>query len=215
MATVKDIIVKPISATVANNYVKAHHYSGKVVPNSQLHFGCFLNGVLGGVMQFGPPLDKKKVISLVKGTGWNDLLELNRMAFGDLLPKNAESRCISVAMRLIKKYYPHIKWVLSFADGCQCGDGTIYRASGFKLTQIKRNTSIRRNPKTGEVMQDVQAYHLGILSQYRTWEKLPGYMLRYVYFIDKSKEKDLTVPVIPFTMIKEIGAGMYKRQKRV
>lgn len=48
MAGVKDIIVKPINATAANAFVKAHHYSGKVVPNSQLHLGCFLNGVLGG-----------------------------------------------------------------------------------------------------------------------------------------------------------------------
>lgn len=210
MASVKDIIVKPINATAANNFVKKHHYSGKVVPNSQLHFGCFLNGVLDGVMQFGPSLDKKKVQGLVKDTGWNDFLELNRMAFGELLPKNAESRCISVAIRLIKKNYPNIKWIISFADGCQCGDGTIYRASGFKLTQIKQNTSIRRNPKTGELMQDMQAFHLGILKEYKTWDKIDGNMLRYIYFIDKSKEKDLTVPVLPFTMIDEMNARMYK-----
>lgn len=213
MASAKDIIVKPISATVANSFVKRFHYSGKVVPNSQLHFGCFLNGILGGVMSFGPSLDKKKVQGLVRGTGWNDFIELNRMAFSDLLPKNAESRCISVAMRLIKKHYPNIKWVISFADGCQCGDGTIYRASGFKLTQIKQNTSIRKNPETGELMQDMQAFHKGILKEYKTWEKLNGNMLRYIYFIDKSKEKDLTVPVMPFTMIDEMNARMYKGVK--
>lgn len=215
MASVKDIIVKPIKASVANEYVKKHHYSGKVVPNSQLHFGCFLNGVLGGVMQFGPSLDKKKVIGLVKNTGWNDFLELNRMAFGELLPKNSESRCLAVAMRLIKKHYPNIKWIVSFADGCQCGDGTIYRASGFKLTQIKQNTSIRQNPETGELMQDMQAFHLGILKEYKTWKKITGNMLRYIYFIDKSCEKDLTVPVLPFTMIDEKNARMYKGQKYV
>lgn len=215
MSSVKDIIVKPINATAANNFVKAHHYSGKVVPNSQLHFGCFLNGVLGGVMQFGPSLDKKKVIGLVKNTGWNDFLELNRMAFSELLPKNAESRCISVAIRLIKKHYPHIKWIVSFADGCQCGDGTIYRASGFKLTQIKRNTGIRQNPETGELMQDMQAFHLGILKEYKTWKKITGNMLRYIYFIDKSYEKNLTVPVLSFNMIDKMNARMYKGQKYV
>lgn len=215
MAGVKDIIVKPINPTAANAFVKKHHYSGKVVPNSQLHFGCFLNGVLGGVMQFGPSLDKSKVIGLVKNTGWNEFIELNRMAFSELLPKNAESRCIAVTLRLIKKNYPHIKWVISFADGCQCGDGTIYRASGFKLTQIKTNTSIRQNPKTGQLMQDMQAFHLGILKEYKTWPKINGYMLRYIYFIDKTKEQDLTVPVLPFSAIKDAGAGMYKGVKRV
>lgn len=212
--SVKDIIVKPIKSQIANDFVRKHHYSGKVVPNSQLHFGCFLNGILGGVMSFGPSLDKKKVMGLVRGTKFNDFLELNRMAFSDYLPRNSESRCISVALRLIKKHYPNIKWIISFADGCQCSDGTIYRASGFKLTQIKQNTSIRQNPKTGELIQDMQAFHLGILKEYRSWKKITGNMLRYIYFLDKSKEKDLTVPVLPYSKIYEMGAGMYKGQKK-
>ena len=89
-------------------------------------------------MQFGPSLCKEKTISLVDGTGWNDFLELNRMAFGINLPKNSESRAISVAIKLIKKKYSNIKWLVSFADACQCGDGAIYRASGFVLTAIKK-----------------------------------------------------------------------------
>lgn len=59
MVSAKDIIVKPIKSSIANEFVKNHHYSGKVVPNSQLHFGCFLNGVLGGVMSFGASINKK------------------------------------------------------------------------------------------------------------------------------------------------------------
>ena len=42
---------------------------------------------------------------------------------------------------------------------------------------------------------------------------LDGYQLRYIYFIDKSKEKDLTVPIIPFSKIDELNAGMYKGEK--
>lgn len=211
MASVKDILVKPINATMANNFVKAHHYSGKVVPNSQLHFGCFLNGVLGGVMQFGPSINKQGTIHLVKGTEWNGFIELNRMAFSEILPKNSESRCISVALRLIKKNYPNIKWVISFADGCQCGDGTIYRASGFKLVGIAENTAIRINPKTHELVHVIQAHHLKIPSkEFNKWQPLKGNMLKYVYFIDKSKEKDLTVPVLSFNMIDKMNARMYK-----
>lgn len=210
MPSVKDIIVKHIKSSVANEFVKKHHYSGKVVSNSQLHFGCFLNGVLGGVMSFGPSLDKKKVVGLVKGKPFNDFLELNRMAFGDLLPRNSESRCIAVAMRLIKKNYPNIKWVISFADGCQCGDGTIYRASGFKLTGIKKNKTIMIND-AGDVKTDL---YFNINPQLREKKKeyhsLDGYQLRYIYFLDKSKEKDLTVSILPFTIIDEMNARMYK-----
>lgn len=153
------------------------------------------------------------MLGLVKGTGWNDFIELNRMAFSDLLPKNAESRCISVAMRLIKKHYPNIKWVISFADGCQCGDGTIYRASGFKLTGIKKNTTLMIN-KDGDIKSDL-SFNLNpaLKDKKKEYKPLEGFQLRYIYFIDKSKEKDLTVPVMSFTMIDEMNARMYKGVK--
>ena len=148
MGRAKDIVVKVIPTKIANEFVKKHHYSGKVVMNSILHFGCFLDGKLGGVMSYGNPIDKRNVLNFVKTSNktinskWNEMLELNRMAFSDLLPRNAESRCISISIKLIKKKAPQIKWLLSFSDGTQCGDGTIYRASGFKLTGINKNSTI-------------------------------------------------------------------------
>ena len=91
MGRAKEIIVKVIPPKIANEFVKKHHYSGKVVPNSQLHFGAFLDGKLHGVMSYGPSMDKSKLITLVDGTQWNEFIELNRMAFDDYLPRNAES----------------------------------------------------------------------------------------------------------------------------
>lgn len=134
LATAKDIRIAPISAKDATALVRRVHYSHTYVRNSQLHFGAFLNGRLEGAMSFGPSMDKSKTIGLVRDTKWNGFLELNRMAFSEALPRNSESRAISVAMKLIRRHYPHIEWVVSFADGQQCGDGTIYRASGFVLT---------------------------------------------------------------------------------
>jgi len=214
MVSAKDIIVKPIKSNIANDFVKKKHYSGKVVPNSQLHFGCFLNGILGGVMSFGPSTDKKKLQGLVKNTGWNDFIELNRMAFSDLLPKNSESRCLSIAIKLIKKHYPNIKWIISFADGCQCGDGAIYRASGFVLTQIKKNTGLRMDEK-GNVYSQVtfSAHRPNEMNKFRQMKPVQGFMLRYIYFIDKEKLNDLTVPTVPFSKIKEMGASMYLGKK--
>ena len=212
MVSAKDIVVKPITAQAANALVKRVHYSGKVVPNSTLHFGAYLNDKLEGVMSFGSPLDKRKVLPLVEGTSWNGMLELNRMAFSDRLPKNSESRCLAVAFRLIKKHYPHIDWILSFSDGTQCGDGTIYRASGFVLTQIKENTGQRIDEKTGEVFSQVtfSAHRPNEKEYWRSLKKLAGYQLRYIYFLNKDARQRLTVPILPFSKIDEVGARMYK-----
>lgn len=233
MASAKDIVIKPIKASVANALVKKVHYSGKVVQNSQLHFGVFLNGKLEGAMQFGPCLDKRKIQGLVKDTLWSGFIELNRMAFSDALPRFSESRAIGVTMRLIKKMYPQIKWVISFSDGTQCGDGTIYRASGFYLTQIKENNTLYMFPTgdriagmTIEANWDLpiikkQCDFLGIEHKQRTraqWREfgakpIEGYQLRYIYFIDKSYKEKLTVPILPFSEIDKLGAGMYKGER--
>jgi hypothetical protein len=211
---VKDIIIKPINSTVANAFVKKHHYSGKVVPNSQLHFGAFYDDVLHGVMSFGPSMRKDLIIKKVDGTGWNNFIELNRMAFDDYLPKNSESRSISIAMKLIKKQYHNIEWVVSFADGTQCGDGTIYRASGFALIGIKENGQLRVNPETKKPMQSMSAFHAGKASEFHKWEKLNGFQLCYIYFINKEARNRLTVPILPFSAIDEMGAGMYLGKKK-
>lgn len=215
MPSAKDIVVKPISAAAANKVVKAIHYSGKVVPNSQLHFGVFFNNKLEGVMQFGPPINKKGTIGIVSGTKWSGMLELNRMAFSEMLPRNSESRAMSVAFRLIKKNYPHIEWVVSFSDATQCGDGAIYRAAGFVLTDIRKSDALRRNPETGEVMHVIQAHHKMISKEFRGWEATDGYQLRYVYFINPKARERLTVEALPFSKIDEMGAGMYKGEARV
>lgn len=212
MGKALDIQLRVIPSKVANEFIRKHHYSGKIVNNSNLHFGVFYKNRLHGAMSFGPPTDKAKVLGLVEGTPWNGMLELNRMAFDDILPRNSESRAISVAMRLIKKNAPEVKWVLSFADGCQCGDGTIYRASNFILTQIKENTSLRKLPN-GEVIHSITAYHKGIRANFSQLEKVAGYQLRYIYFIDPSWRDRLTVPEIPFSKIEEMGARMYRGEK--
>ena len=232
MGRCKEIIIKVIPATIANPFVMKHHYSGKIVQNSKLHFGAFLDGKLHGVLSYGPSTDKRRMIPLVEGTGWDNFIELNRMAFDDYLPKNAESYCIGKTLRMIKKQAPQVKWVISFADGTQCGDGTIYRASNFVLTGIKENNAIlqlpdgtkihklsltaqpltKRKELGGRSLSDISGGGAALTEYMRITgaKPIPGFQLRYIYFIDPKWRKRLTVPEIPFSKIDEMGAGMYK-----
>lgn len=247
MGQAKDIIVRPIAATDARRIIKSLHYSHTCVNNSQLHFGVFLNGRCGGALQFGPSLDKRKLVGLVEGTLWNEFIELNRMALAEWLPKNSESRSLSCAMRILRRQYPHLKWVVSFADACQSGDGTIYRASGFVLTGIKVNDQIWEAPGehgglvfsraslTGHSCKTKQAKALSPISSSGAarkdpmstgaasmrsfinagWTPKPGYQLRYIYFLDRTARERLTVPILPFSEIERVGAGMYRGHVRV
>ena len=224
MGDAKRLIVKPISAKDANRIVQTLHYSKKTTQNSQLHLGVFLNGKCGGAMQFGPSLDKRKTQTLVRGTLWNEFIELNRMAFADWLPRNGESRALGFAFRWMRKQYPQLKWCVSFADGAQCGDGTIYRASGFVLTSIKPNKQMLRMPDGSIIARKTldNPNHMGADGRFGSAHareagavSLPGFQLRYVYFLDPTARERLTVPILPFSEIDRRGAGMYKGKRRV
>lgn len=237
MGDAKRLVVRPISAKNASEIIRSLHYSGKTVQNSQLHLGVFLDGKCGGAMQFGPSLDKRKMLGLVEGTLWNEFIELNRMAFADWLPRNGESRALGFAFRWMRKQYPHLKWCVSFADGTQCGDGTIYRASGFALTGIVSSSNLVRradgevihkmtlesNPTAarpelgGKSYYDITngKYNLQAYVRATGGVVVPGFQLRYIYFIDPMARQRLTVPIIPFSEIAKRGASMYRGKSRV
>jgi hypothetical protein len=238
MGRAKEIIVKVIPAKIANEFIIKNHYSGKKVNNSSLHFGCFLDNGLHGVLSFGCPLDKSKVINLVKPCLWNEMLELNRMVFTEILPKYSESRCIAIAIKLIKINAPHIKFILSYSDATHSGDGTIYRASGFVLTGFSKASMIELPERLwkynggghyahritlqakSNIMYRVIQKELNLNGAYKTMEYyakalgtkiIEGFQLRYIYLIDKICK--ITVPILPFSKIDELGAGMYLGKK--
>jgi hypothetical protein len=223
VGSAKDMVLRPITAQEANALVRRVHYSGKVATNSQVHIGVFYQGKLEGAMQFGPSIDKRKLQGLVEGTGWNEFIELNRMAFTDVLPRNSESRALSISMKLLRKHAPHIKWVVTFADGTQCGDGTIYRASGFVLTGIKQNNQIlewngqriaKKTLDNENYPRPGGKYFSRVLLGRGEAKPLPGFQLRYLYFIDPTCRERLTVPILPFSEIERRGAGMYRGKPR-
>lgn len=228
MFTAKDIEIKLINQEAAATIVKQFHYSGKVTQNSQIHFGVFLNGTIQGALQFGPSIDKRRMATNL-GIGFNDFLELNRMALSDQCPKNSESRALGICLRILKKQYPHLKLILSFADACQCGDGIIYRASGFKLHSFKKNNSLLIN-ESGDVdfnhgtkkrptviakksMDNSIGADGKVLShslKKNGFKPMEGYQMKYLYFYDKELEKKFNF--VDFGSIPN-DVKMYKGQK--
>ena len=45
------------------------------------------------------------------------------------------------------------------------------------------------------------------------YKPIPGFQLRYIYFIDPTARERLAVPILPFSEIERRGAGMYKGER--
>lgn len=235
MPSVREIQVQPVTSAAAEQCVKRWHYSGRVVQNSQVHLGAIVNGRLLGVMSFGPPMARHNVLGFVRDTAWDGMMELNRMAFSDELPRNSESRCLAVACRILAKRYPRLEWLLSFSDGVQCGDGTIYRAAGWLLTGVTPNGSMLQAPDgrmfvtmalragTQRRTQALSAYGAAAHPMAHSSSMRPffdagfraadGFMLRYIKPLRAGVAERLTLPVLPYSEIDQRGATMYRSQR--
>jgi hypothetical protein len=181
-------------------------------------------------MQYWRSINKSKLIGLIEWTGWNEFIELNRMVVKDWTPKNTESRALAVSFKLIKKNAPHIKWIVSFSDWCQCWDWTIYRASWFELTGIKQNKALIKLPN-GEVVHTLSFWwwHRSkrreemlkkwysnskkyLDDYYEWWEYISWFMLRYIIHLKPNLKRNYEI--LPYSKIEEMGAKMYKWIKK-
>lgn len=82
-------------------------------------------GELGCVVYSAPPRQADKRYG---GVTW----ELARVYLLDEVPRNAETWLIAQSIRHIKKCFPYVKFLLSYADPSAGHSGTIYRAGGWK-----------------------------------------------------------------------------------
>jgi len=124
--------VREIDRDRANAIIVRNHYSRKFYSATYIHLGVYIDGELHGILQFGYAMNPASAGGVVEGTGIDEYLELNRMWLDDFAPHCSESRALSCAIKFIRRRYPKIKWVQSFADE-RCGKfGAVYQAAGFR-----------------------------------------------------------------------------------
>ena len=127
-----EFLVKLVPRGDAARIIETRHYSRRIVRNSFLHLGVFIDGALLGILQFGWPMNPKGSVSIIRVADYRRLIELNRMWLDDAAPRNSESRALAYAMRLIGRVRPGVVAVQSFADS-RCGlKGVVYQAAGFR-----------------------------------------------------------------------------------
>jgi hypothetical protein len=126
-----DFYIKEIDRSLANDLVVKNHYSKKFYNGTYIHLGLFVDGEIKGVLQYGYAMNPASGGSVVEGTDKDQYLELNRMWIADNVGEYPESRAISYSLKYIRKRYPKIKWIQSFADERCGGFGIVYQACSF------------------------------------------------------------------------------------
>jgi hypothetical protein len=129
-----EFYIKEIPKKISNQIIIKNHYAKKVAgfATTYIYLGVFENGNLLGSLQYGFMMNPAAAKNIVDGTGIYEHLELNRMWLSDEIKIiYPESRAISFSIKYIKRKFPKIKWIQSFADERCGGFGIVYQACSF------------------------------------------------------------------------------------
>jgi hypothetical protein len=202
-----------VSPQLAAWACKRWHYSKTAPPGANACLGAWENDAFVGVAVFGTGVSRQ--IARPHGLLRSEVLELVRVAMkAHDVPV---TRFLAVALRMLKKQYPQIRLVVSFADPNQGHEGKIYQAGNWIYTgqgadekplfrtpwgNILHNratvgSDLPRTPNGERVVScgNGRSCTFGELTKL---EQLPKY--RYVYPLDSSLRA--TIESKPFKVIK-------------
>lgn len=136
------LVIRPINKSIAEELIVKNHYSHKW-SLCQVAYGIFFvtdeeckfvegkEEKLIGCMVFGQPVGRSAAESVSELIKVTEAFELTRLFIHDGYGKNIESYCLSRALKYIKRDFPRIKAIITYADGEQGHRGIIYQACGF------------------------------------------------------------------------------------
>lgn len=202
----EEFYVKEIDRKLANDIIVENHYSKKFFNNSFIHLGVFYNEIISGCLQYGHLMNNNSVSNIVEGTNNGEALELNRMWISDNIGEYPESRAISYSIKYIKRKYPKIKWIQSFADERCGGFGIVYQACSFSYYGEHLSEFYEMN---GEYYHKTMFTNLGISGSHSAKarllrrdkhlaKKIKLRQFRYIKFLDQREKKKCILKEHPY-----------------
>ena len=171
--------------------VENWHYSQNAAPRAyDLPFAVFENDVFCGVVCYGRGATND--IGKPYGMKSGQAIELIRVALNG--KQNKTSQAIGISLRLIRKYCPQVRLVVSFADPDQGHAGTIYQATNWLYMG-------RTIPADEYVLNGKRMHGRTYRSKGKPEAavKVKGSSkLRYVYTWDKQLKKELKKKSLPY-----------------
>lgn len=199
------MIIKPINRNIANDIIKRNHYTHKVCTGTKYSLGVWVDGKIEGVVQLGKGYSMRETGKWVEGSKPEDWLEVNRNWLSDNLPHNSESKMWGKVFQWIREHQPHIKYLITFANGISGHVGTQYQATNWIYTGYHKTNTFWVT-REGEMIHPISLYTKGISTKRKDLEaeygkplyRVKGGQFRYFYFIDKEYRKRLTLPQLEY-----------------
>lgn len=128
------------------------HYT-RTLPNAGVRIGVWEGGKFAGVILFGIGAGRSTDGRKYGLSRANEVAELVRVALrpGHVWPV---TRCVAIAIRMLRKQSPNLRLLVSFADTAQGHHGGIYQGGGWLYAGVTESDRVyivrgeRKHPKT-------------------------------------------------------------------
>ncbi len=185
------------------------HYNNVMPRLNKVAFGAYADnspfGEMVGGMSFGWGSRPRHTIQkLFPSLDTKDYFEIGKMALDDAMPKNSETRFLKISLALLKKKFPDLKLVYTWADGMWGKPGYVYQAANFlyggfiwtdtyltadgkrlhplQLQSERRSRGLEITKRTERPSLELQ--------QEMGWKHYFGKQFRYIYFLCSGEEKE-------------------------
>lgn len=210
------VIIKKIEKQLAEQMIVKNHYTHKwslcqvaygifYKTNKQSQFFEAEEEKFIGCIVFGQPVGRSAAESVSSLITINEVFELTRLFIFDGYGRNIESYSLCESLKLLKHDFPHIKAIITYADGEQGHKGTIYQACNF---HYQGNSSLALMPNfsvslvgppfkwthSRTVSSTYGSHNVDILKKkigHTFWRKKESTKHRYVYLMGDKREKRL------------------------
>lgn len=197
--------VKEIPKQLSKKLIIDNHYSKKVCNDAttHIHLGVFYKGELSGCLQFGYAMNPQSMDSIVEGTSIDEYKELNRMWIKDDIIKYSESRAMSYSIKYIKRKFPKVKWIQTFADERCGGLGIVYQACSFDFygshtstfwefeNEVFHNSRITNGKRGKKAELEKRGF-------FETAIKFELKQFRYIKFLNQKWKKKCLLKEMPY-----------------
>lgn len=222
------VVIRKIDKSSAEDMIIKNHYTHKwslcqvaygiyYITNKPSQFFDAIEEKFIGCIVYGQPVGRSAAESVSKLISVYEVFELTRLFIHDGYGRNIESYSLSKSLELLRKDFPKIKAIITYADGEQGHRGIIYQACNFHY-QGNSSLALMPNYSVSLVGPPYEWTHSRTISSTygshnvehlkkkigRTfWRKKESSKHRYVYLLGNKKEKkqilkNLKHPFLPY-----------------
>ena len=209
---VRDTRLGPVSTSDVREFSRRYHYTG-TGGNASWRWGLWHGVTLLGIVAYNLPT-RETCQSVFGEEHFDKVWHMGRLALADEAPRNSESRLIAGSLQAIRREYPEVWGVLTYAATDVGHIGYVYQATNALYTgkggdshyYVDDKGCRRSTYLGGKGVSDARAREMG-------WTRHEGDAKhRYLYVLGSKTQRrqrmqQLRLPVMPYPKGIEGGAA--------